>query len=458
MDLVIRGGTVVTSGFEVVTDVGIDGGRIAQLGGEMRGDREIDAAGKVVLPGGVDLHVHLTPPSAPGGWAWADDFASGTAAALVGGVTTVGNMSHPHQGQGIAEGFERDAADGLANSRCDFLLHPIMMDPSEDEIVQMERFVADGHTSLKIFLSFRRFERNVAGYLEAMRRLGEAGGIAFLHCEDVGIVDCCCAMLERAGHTHPRWYPDARPVAAERAATERAVAFAEITGCPSIAVHLASAAALDACRAGQARGTKIYVETRPLYLHLSRERFDEPDGAKYGGAPPLRDKADVEALWAGIAQGTVTTIATDHAPWMLADKLAPENTATEMRLGVSELETSLPMLWWAGVATGRISRRRFVEIAAANPARIAGLYPRKGTIAPGSDADVLIWNPRATRIIDGKDWQSKADYSVYDGWEVTGWPETVVARGEIVVEAGRLTAAAAPGRGELLRRGPTQAI
>ena len=336
-----------------------------------------------MLPGGVDGHVHLTAPSSgPGGWRWADDFASGTAAALMGGVTTVGNMSHPHHRQTMAEAYERDAADGQANSRTDFFLHPVLMDPTEDELAQVDRFQADGHTSLKIFLSFRRFERNVDGYLEALRRVGRAGGIALLHCEDVGVVDCCCRILEEEGRTAPRFYPEARPVAAERAATERAVAFAEVTGCPIIAVHLASADALRACQRGQSRGLPTYVETRPLYLHLTKERFEEPDGAKYGGAPPLRDQADVDALWAGIAGGWIATLATDHAPWMLADKLDPENTATEMRLGVAELETSLPMLWWAGVATGRISLRRFVEVTSTNPARLFGLLSPQGRDRP----------------------------------------------------------------------------
>ena len=357
MDLVVRGGTVVTAATHAVTDIGIEGGRVVQLGGPMSAAREVDATGRLVLPGGVDLHVHLTPAgSEPHSWRWVDDFAHGTAAALVGGVTTVGNMSHPGRGEGMAEALERDGADGEANARCDFVLHPILMDPSGSEIASLGDLHAAGHTSLKVFLSFRRFDGAVRGYLDALRRAAELGTLAMLHCEDVAVIDCCCAILREEGRTHPRHYPEGRPVAAERAATERAVAFAEVTGCGLYVVHLASAAALGSCQAAQVRGLPVYVETRPLYLHLTRERFDEPDGAKYAGAPPLRDKLDVDALWAAIAHGSVATLATDHAPWTLPEKLDPALDATNLRQGAAELETSLPMLWWAGVRTGRISR------------------------------------------------------------------------------------------------------
>ena len=448
----------MSAGFEAVTDVGIAEGRIVQLGGSMRGDEEIDAAGKYVLPGGIDGHVHLTPPSADRGWSWIDDFASGSAAALAGGITTIGNMSHPHSGQGMLDAFERDSADGSAHSRTDFWLHPVLMDPSAAELSQIERFFHEGHTSIKMFLSFRRFERHVDGYLDAMRLIGSLGGLALLHCEDVAIMDCCGRALVQQGRNEPRFYPEARPVAAERVATERAVSFAEVTGCPILVVHLASGEALAACQRGQARGLPIHVETRPMYLHLTRERFDEPGGAKYAGAPPLREGRDVDALWAGIASGSVATLATDHAPWKLAQKLDPANTATEMRLGVSELETSLPMLWWAGVASGRITVRRFVEITAANPAKLFGLYGRKGVIAPGADADVVVWNPDITKKIDSTGWYSNADYSPYDGWEITGWPQVVLGRGQILARHGRLTTEAAPGRGRLVAQGPTERL
>jgi dihydropyrimidinase len=230
----------------------------------------------------------------------------------------------------------------------------------------------------------------------------------------------------------------------------------EVSGCPIYVVHLSSLAALDACRAAQARGTVVEVETRPIYLFLTEERFAEAGGARYAGAPPLRAGRDVDGLWAGLSQGSISTVATDHAPWKLADKLDPAFDATDLRLGMAELETMLPMLWWAGVRTGRLSLSRFVEVTATNPAKLFGLYPRKGTIAVGSDADLVIWDPEQTRTIDGRGGYSNADYSPYDGWSVTSWPDLVMSRGTVVVQGGRLTADAGPGRGRLAERGPTQ--
>lgn len=457
MDVVVRGGTVVTAGSVQITDIGIEAGRIAQLGGTMSAPTEIDATGRYVLPGGVDGHVHLTPAgTGPHSWRWIDDFPAGTAAALAGGITTVGNMSHPGSGESVADAIARDLALGSSTSRCDFFLHPVLMNPVPDELDALEVLVRNGHPSVKIFLSFRRFDHNVEGYLEAMRRVGAAGGLALLHCEDVAVMECCCGMLRAEGRTEARHFPEARPVAAERSATERAVTMGEVTGCPVYVVHLSSAEALDRCRAGQARGVAVYVETRPIYLFLTRARFEEQDGAKYAGAPPLRDPADVDALWAAIAQGTVATVATDHAPWALDAKLDPTLDATSLRLGMAELETMLPMLWWSGVRTGRMSLSRFVEVTATNPAKLFGLYPRKGTIAVGADADLVIWDDERTRRIDGTAMHSLAGWSPYDGWDVTGWPHVVLTRGEIAYADG--TVRNAPGWGRCAPRATTEAL
>ena len=215
-------------------------------------------------------------------------------------------------------------------------------------------------------------------------------------------------------------------------------------------VHLSSAAALDRCRQARAAGLPVYVETRPLYLHLTRERFDEPDAAKYVGAPPLRDQSDRDALWRGLAAGEVDTVCSDHAPWTLAAKLDPALNVVTARQGVADLETLMPMLFSEGVAAGRISLDRFVELTSANAARLFGLYPRKGAIAVGSDADLGLWDPQQRRVIDGARMQSRAGYSVYDGWSVQGWPRFVLRRGQLVLADG--TSLAQPGQGQWLRR------
>lgn len=277
-----------------------------------------------------------------------------------------------------------------------------------------------------------------------------------IHCEDAAIIDCCCTLLREAGTLEPRYYPESRPVHAETVSTHRAVGFSETTGCPSYIVHLASARALAACHEGRSRGVPVYVETRPMYLHMTRQRFEEQDAAKYAGAPPLRDQADVDALWAALAFGNIDTLATDHAPWSLEQKLDPTLDATNLRQGVADLETSLPMLYSSGVLTGRISLEQFVAVTSTNPAKLFGLYPQKGTISVGSDADMVVWDDSETRIIDGATMHSRSDYSPYDGFEVTGWPKFTIARGDVVAEGNTVIGKA--GRGQLVRRGPHRRI
>lgn len=457
MDLIVRDGLVVTAGGRAVTDIGIRDGVVAQLGGDMTAGAELDAAGRNVTPGGVDAHVHLTDPiRGDEDFHWADDFESGTRAAVVGGVTTVGNMSFPPRDGTLADGIRQDDEEARSLSIADYFLHPVLLRPTPENLACIAPLHAEGHTSIKFFLSFNNFDRHVRDFLAAMRLARDNGGIALIHCEDAAIMDCCCTMLREAGKTDPRFYPDTRPLQSEVVATHRAVGFAETTGCPSYVVHLASAAALEACHEGRRRGVPVYVETRPIYLHLTRARFDEEDGAKYAGAPPLREQSDVDALWAGLAFGNVDTLATDHAPWMLAEKLDPAFDATNLRQGVADLETCLPMLYSAGVLTGRITLEQFVAVTATNPAKLFGLYPQKGTIAVGGDADLIVWDDEKIRVIDGATMYSRADYSPYDGFEVRGWPKWTLSRGELVQADGRVTAR--KGRAKLVRRGPHRAI
>lgn len=452
MDLIVRGGLVATGVGATETDIGILDGRIAQLGGSMRADRELDAAGLVITPGGVDAHTHLTMPNrTPGAWRWCDDFKSGTASALAGGITTVGNMSFP-ENNSMTEGLALDLAEAGRLSISDYFMHPVLTQPTEDNLGAIEGLFDEGHTSLKFFLSFPSFDREVQNFLEAMRVVARKQGIALVHCEDAAIMECCCNILREEGRLSVHHYPDARPVQAEAVAAYRAVGFAESTGCPIYVVHLSSQRALDACLDGRSRGLPVYVETRPIYLHLTAERFTEPDGAKYAGAPPLRTQADVDRLWAGLQFGDIDTIATDHAPWSLQDKLDPELDATSLRQGVADLQTCLPMLVSAGLNTGRITLEQFVAVTSTTPAKLFGLYPQKGCIAVGADADLVVWDLQESRVIDGASMHTRADYTPYDGMEVTGWPRWTLSRGEVVVERDEI--AGTPGRGRLVRRGP----
>jgi dihydropyrimidinase len=457
-DLVVRNGTVVTPGHREQADVGITGGRIAQLGGTMTGAGEIDAAGLLVIPGGIDAHVHLMcaqftaqmTAAQPGEPVWVDDFWTGSLAAIAGGITTVGNMTFALPGESMTQAVARDMAGARAEAAVDWFLHPVLTGLGGAELTEVAALAAGGHTSIKVFLSNPRFAAGTPGLAEVVAAAGRAGSITLVHCEDAHMLERTGRELIEAGRGAVRYFPDARTVDAEVTAVDTAISLTADTGSAVYIVHLSSAAALDRCRQARAAGRPVYVETRPLYLHLTRERFDEPDAAKYVGAPPLRDQSDRDALWRGLAAGQVDTVCSDHAPWTLAAKLDPALDVVTARQGVADLETLMPMLFSEGVAAGRISLDRFVELTSASTARLFGLYPRKGTIAVGSDADLGLWDPQQRRVIDGSRMQSRAGYSVYDGWSVQGWPRFVMRRGQLVLADG--ITVAEPGQGQWLRR------
>jgi dihydropyrimidinase len=456
MDVVIRGGTVITPGHREVADVGVRDGRIAQLGGAMSGGgTDIDASGLLVIPGGIDAHVHLVCAQTLRAWGdeaslWVDDFWTGSLAAIAGGITTVGNMTFALPSESMADAIAREMAGAGTEAAVDWFLHPVPSTLGPGTGAEIAALAADGHTSFKVFLSV---PENAAGnpfLTDAVAAAGRAGSLTLVHCEDGAMLERAGQELIESGRGAISNFPDARPVSAEVAAVDQAIDLARQTGSPVYIVHLSSAAALDRCRQARAEGLPVWVETRPLYLHLTRERFAEPDAAKYVGAPPLRDQADLDALWRGLAAGEIDTVCSDHAPWTLADKLDPALNVVTARQGVADLETLMPMLFSAGVVTGRISLDRFVELTSANAARRFGLHPRKGTIAVGTDADLVLWDPQQRRTIDGASMQSRAGYSPYDGWEVQGWPRFVLRRGQTVLADG--TPVAQPGQGRWIRR------
>lgn len=458
LDMVIRNGEIVTAAGSVgYADIGISGGIIRQIGGELAGRKELDAAGKLILPGGVDAHVHLSFPgeeNAPPGWV--DDFASGSAAALAGGITTLGNMTFPLPGETPLAALEREATAAREQTIVDFFLHPVLDKVTPEVLDDIPRLLDAGCNSIKLFTVLPGFDSQLSGYLEAIWRASANGLITLIHCEDYAIIEEATERLVTAGRSSLRYYPESRPVISEVIATQRAVAFAEAIGAPVYIVHLSSERALEICVEAQLRNVPVYVETRPLYLHLTCERFEDMDGAKYVGQPPLREQGDIEALWAGIRQGAIHTVCTDHAPWSLAAKLDPAHTITNLRPGVANLQTMLPMLYSEGVRSGRITLSRLVKVTSTNAARLFGLYPRKGTIAVGSDADLVIFDPNLTCTVGGSMLKSNSDYSVYEGWQVTGWPVLTLRRGDIVFSDNEVIGK--PGSGIYLPRGVTMPL
>jgi dihydropyrimidinase len=428
----------------------------------MTGHRELDADGLLVLPAGIDAHVHLISAGLSAAVAaevgpeepvWVDDFWTGSLAAIAGGITTVGNMTFTMPGESMAAAITRDMTSAAAEAAVDWFLHPVLTGLGNGTAAEIAELAAAGHTSVKVFLSQPEFAAGTPGLADAIAAAGRAGAITLLHCEDAGMLDQAGKELIESGRGAIRYFPDARPVSAEVAAIDQAIDLCREAGAPVYVVHLSSAAALDRCARARADGLPVHVETRPLYLHLTKELFGEPDAAKYVGAPPLRDQADRDALWAGLAAGRVDTVCSDHAPWTLKDKLDPELNVVTARQGVADLETLMPMLFSEGVVKGRISLDSFVRLTSENAARLFGLYPRKGAIAIGSDADLALWDPLLRRTVDGASMQSRAGYSVYDGWQVTGWPRFVVRRGQVVLTDGTLTVE--PGQGRWARRDRT---
>jgi dihydropyrimidinase len=427
-------------------------GKVAQMGGRLSGRREISASGCLVLPGGVDMHVHLTLPSPPEPDEpdWIDDFYSGSRAAIAGGITTVGNMTFPRLGESLSAAIERDLSVAANGAAIDYVLHPVLVSPTPESLAELPRLAAEGHASLKLFMTMPEFEAQIDDVISAIQLAGRSGMLTLLHCEDGALVRFAGSELLAQDRGSVANWALSRPDSAERAAVERAVAICEATGSPIYIVHLSSAAALNSARRAQARGLPVFVETRPLYLHLTSKVLSEPDAGKYIGSPPLRETADVETIWSGLIDGSIHTLGSDHAPWSLEAKTDSELTVVTARQGVADLETMLPMLFSEGVRTGRLSLSRFVSLISTNPARLFGLFPRKGTIAVGGDADLIVLDPQRRRVIDGAGMQSLAGYSVYDGWEVYGWPRFTISRGDVVLEDGEVVAQ--PGRGEWLRR------
>jgi len=457
LDLVVTGGTVVTSSGTARADVGVRDGRVIQLGGAMTAPERVDATGMLVLPGGVDMHVHLSPVELDGASIpWADDFGTGSRAAAAGGVTTFGNITFPRPGERLPALLSRVAAEAAADSVVDFVLHPVVSDPDEQAVDDVAVLAADGHTSLKIFMSLGHFDARVGDFTRVLAAAGREGLLSMVHCEDACVIDTVTARLRAEGRTSLEHYGDSRPAVSERVAVTRILALAEAAGAPVYLVHVGSAAALDEARTAMGRGQQVYVETRPIYLYFTDEAFAGPDAALYVGNPPLRGPLDQAALWAGLAAGHVHTCCTDHAAWTRQQKLDPDLSVDNARPGMSDLETLMPLLWSEGVRAGRLSPERFVEVTSTNAAKLFGLYPRKGTIAVGSDADLVVWDPELSRRVDGTQGQSRSGYSLYDGWEVVGGPRTTISRGRVVFADGRVTAE--PGGGRLVRRGPTRPL
>jgi dihydropyrimidinase len=456
-DLLVRGGLVVAAHGTGIMDIAITGERISGIldtrgSGPVSARHVIDATGLVVLPGGVDAHTHLNS-----NWPFADertpadDFESGTKAALAGGITTVCDFVYTLDAESLSQATARVQDDAETHSHADFALHLVVTTLTGDVAAQVPDLIAAGFPSFKFYTQLDDYVGNGADYLDLLEVIGASGGIAMFHCEDRALLRYGAAMLRRSGRRPPRHYPAAKPAEVETAATAQALCYAAAAGVPAYIVHLSAGAALDQVLAARARGATVYAETRPLYLHLTAACFDADDAeaAMFIGTPPLRAQPDRARLWAALGSGDIDTIGSDHVGFTRAQKYQRGDTFETVPKGMASMETMIAMLYSEGVRTNRITLERLAAVVSGNPARIFGLYPRKGAIAAGADADLCILDPAQTRAVPGDSAHSAADFDVFEGWQVTGWPVLTVLRGQVVYAGGRITSG--PGTGQLVK-------
>jgi dihydropyrimidinase len=449
-ELIVRHGTIVTATGRTEGDVRIRNGTIAEVGPNLTpgaGAREIEAKGMLVLPGGVDPHVHLTPVRTATTLKGADDYTSASRAALAGGTTTIANFINQSANSDVQTTLTEAAAVVKKQAIADVVLHFVANDPNKISPADVKMLYDRGFT-LKIFLVRPGFDQNAAGFVKLIRAAGAAGLLSMLHCEDASIITTTQERMMAEGHGELKGqnFALSRPVAAEEVATQRAVGISEVTGAPIYIVHISSERAMRVAEVARARGLPVFTEVRFLYLHLTKERFDQPDGAIFTGDPPLREKSDANYLWNAIAKGSGDVVDTDHVGYTREEKLDPSLNIVNHRAAGNYLQVQLPLLYSEGVRKGRITLERMVALTSTDPAKLFGLYPRKGTIAVGSDGDVVVWDPNLKRTIRDEDQLANAKFSIFSGWEVTGWPIVTIRRGEVVYQGGKILGEAGSGQ------------
>lgn len=460
LDLAIRGGTVATAADIARCDVGIKDGRIVQLAETIGGAlTEIDATGRLVLPGGIDSHVHLDQPSGPG-IVMADDFESGTRSAAIGGNTTVIPFALQPRGASL----KASVADyhEKARGKCfvDYGFHLIVTDPTPAVLGQeLPALVLDGYPSFKVFMTYDDMVLTDRQLLEVFSQAKQLGALVMVHAEGYDSIKFMVDRLEREGKTEPYYHAASRPELVEREATHRAIAHAELIGIAIMIVHVSGKEAVEQIQWARQKGLTVYAETCPQYLVLTADDLKglnmDMTGAKYVCSPPPRDTASQAAIWQAVQQGVFQTFSSDHCPFRFDDaagKTGPK-ARTSFRWvpnGIPGIAARLPILFSEGVSKGRISLQQFVALTATNHAKMYGLYPRKGSIMVGADADIAIWDPKKRVTISQDMMLHGSDYTPYEGFDVIGWPVTTLLRGKVIADGGRIVGAA--GDGAFLKR------
>ncbi|MBD3885649.1 dihydropyrimidinase [Phormidium tenue FACHB-886] len=447
-DLIIRNGTIATASDITQCDIGIQNGKIVSLAAQLSGTvEEIDAAGKYVLPGGVDSHCHMDQPMG-GGVVMADDFYTATRSAVCGGTTTVIPFACQFKGGSLKDAVEDYHRRANGRAVADYAFHLIVSDPTLAVIShELPTLIEAGYTSFKIYMTYDDLKLNDYQLLSVLALARRERAFVMVHAENADCIAWMVEQLEAAGHTAPKYHATSRPMVVEREATHRAIALSELVDVPILIVHVSGKEAVEQIQWAQNRGLKLYAETCPQYLFLSEEDLDLPgfEGAKCVCSPPPRSKANQQVIWNGLASGVFQVVSSDHAPFRYADpqgkQLQGQTTPfTSIPNGIPGIETRLPLLFSEGVGKGRIDLNQFVALTSTNAAKLYGLYPRKGTIAIGSDADLVIWDAEREVTITNDRLHHNVDYTPYEGMKLRGYPEITLSRGEVVWRDGEMLA------------------
>lgn len=458
MRTLITNGHIVTAVDSYVADLLIEGETIAMIGKGLDqivvdADRKIDAGGKLVLPGGIDPHTHMDLPF--GGTSSSDDFETGTRAAAFGGTTTIIDFAVQYQGQALNEALDVWFAKAEGRAVVDYGFHLIVTDLPDRRVPELKQLISQGVTSFKLFMAYPGvFLVDDGTIFKAMTATGEAGGLICMHAENGLVIDVLVKRALAEGKTGPKYHALTRPTRAEAEGVHRAIAIAEMAGSPVYIVHLSCYDALKEVQEARDLGLPAFAETCPQYLLLDYSCYEKEDfeGAKYVMTPPLRDRENQEHLWRGLRGNDLQVISTDHCPFCFKEqKELGRDDFSKIPNGGPGVENRMSLIYHHGVVQGRINLNRFVELTSTAAAKIFGLFPKKGTIAVGSDADLVIFDPNREQTISAATHHMRVDYSAYEGWKVTGVAETVLARGKVIVENGEWKGK--KGEGRFLRRG-----
>jgi dihydropyrimidinase len=459
MPLLIKNGEIVTAAAQYVADIYCEGETISEIGRELHappGAEVIDAAGKYVFPGFIDPHTHIYLPFM--GTYSKDTYATASHAGLIGGTTTFFDMCCPARGTDPEEGFRVWNEQSRGKSACDFSYHMGVTSFGENTAAQLRQIVEAGVASFKVFLAYKgAFGLDDTELYRTLALARELGVVVAAHCENETLIAERQQELLTAGLRDPAQHYESRPPLVEAEGVHHLMTFAQLTGAQTYIVHLSCEEALREALAARLRGVRVEIETLIQYLLLDRTFAERPDfeGAKYVMSPPLRDKANQAVLWNALRGGLINTVATDHAPFdFRGQKEMGRDDFTKIPNGIPALEERVNLLFTHGVKTGRIDLSTFVQIASTNAARIFGLYPRKGTIQPGADADLVVYDPNYRGKISASTQAMNLDYSAFEGWPIEGRPSAVTVRGEVAVRDGEFVGT--PGRGQFLARKPNR--